>query len=60
VQTVDLPIWSFYVPGVVIVLAGAGILRWLLALQRRTSDHAERISRIEGRLNGRPHNREDT
>jgi hypothetical protein len=42
-------LWILYIPGVVIVLAGAAIFRWLLALQRRTIDHAERIARLEGR-----------
>lgn len=49
----DLPVWTLYVPGVVIVLAGAAAFRWLMASQRRINDHAERIARLEGRLDER-------
>ena len=43
-----MPIWAIYVPGAIIVLAGAVIARWLASLQRRVDDHAERIARLEG------------
>jgi len=44
--------WYLYVPGVVIVLCGIAIFRWLQALQARVNDHAERISHIEGKHEG--------
>lgn len=40
--------WYFYVPGFVVVIAGAVIFRWLAKLQTRVNNHAERIARIEG------------
>lgn len=46
-----MPGWYFYVPGVVIVLAGIAGFRWLSKLQERVDGHAERIARLEGRGN---------
>jgi hypothetical protein len=43
--------WLIYVPGVVIVLGGVLGSRWLMHLQRRVDDHAERIAYLEGRGN---------
>jgi len=42
-----------YVPGVVIVLGGVLIFRWLGALTRKVSDLAERVAHLEGRGNHR-------
>ncbi len=48
--------WWGYIPGGVIVASAGGfivaseivIFRWLIHLQRQSSDHAERISHLEG------------
>ena len=36
---------------VLLLIAAAAVVafRWLLALERRTGDHAERLARVEGR-----------
>ena len=44
--------WYVYVPGFIIIIAGAIIFRWLIALQRKLSDHAERIAYLEAKTNG--------
>ena len=45
----DVPTWILYVPGVVIVLGGIAVARWLGSLERRVSNHAERLANLEGR-----------
>jgi hypothetical protein len=47
--TVEIPLWVIYVPGVVIVLGGIAAGRWLSSLERRVSNHAERLANLEGR-----------
>lgn len=36
--------------GAVVIVAAAVVVRWLTLLQRRVNDHAERIARLEGRM----------
>ena len=50
---VDIPFLYLYVPGIVLILAGYAIFRWLLSLQHRVNDHAERISFLEAKINGK-------
>lgn len=40
--------WALYVPGVLIVAAGWVIFYWLGRLQRRSTEHGERIAHLEG------------
>lgn len=42
-----------WVPGIVIILGAFIVFRWLASLQRTVSDHAERISWLEARINGK-------
>lgn len=42
-----------WVPGIVIVLGAAIAFRWLVILQGRVNDHAERISWLEAKVNGK-------
>lgn len=41
--------WPFYVPGGAIIIATIACLWWLKRLQGQIENHAERISRLEGR-----------
>ena len=45
--------WYFWGPMVVIVLVLVVLARWVLSLQRRVSDFAERIAYLEAKVNGR-------
>lgn len=49
-----MPLWTLYVPGVVIVAAGVVAFRWLLVIQRRMQELAERVARLEGGADRRP------
>jgi hypothetical protein len=41
--------WLAYAPITLLVLVFAIVVRWLLTLQRRLADHAERIAHLEGK-----------
>lgn len=40
--------WVAYAPAVVCLVALVVVFRWLLYLQRRVNDHAERVAHLEG------------
>ena len=42
--------WLAVVGGPVVVITLALVIRWVLVLHRRTDEHSERISHIEGQL----------
>jgi hypothetical protein len=42
--------WPYWVPGIVLFIAGIVSFFWLYRMNKRVEDHAERISYIEGRL----------
>jgi len=42
--------WLAAAPIACVVVSFAIVVRWLLSLQRRSLDHAERIARLEGEL----------
>lgn len=47
-----------WIPGAAIVLAAIVVFRWLARLQAKVDNHAERISWLEAKTNGK--HREDT
>jgi len=50
----DIPAWLYlYVPGVVVILIAAFMIRAIFNHDRRINEHAERITWLEAKINGK-------